>query len=45
MIKPFIDHIPDVRWVKFDQSSHTPFLEEKEKYIKVVREFLTADLG
>lgn len=39
-IKPFLDNIPDVKWVKFEKSTHCPHFEEREKYIKVVGEWL-----
>lgn len=35
-------NIADVSWTKFEQSSHTPHLEERQKYLEVVGSFLTA---
>lgn len=29
-----------VKWVKFEKSSHVPFWEEQEAYLKTVSEFL-----
>lgn len=39
-IQPFFDNIGDVRWEIFEQSSHMPFVEEPEAYMKVVNAFL-----
>jgi proline-specific peptidase len=33
-------HIPNSRWVLFEQSSHMPFVEEPDRYMKVLGEFL-----
>lgn len=40
--KTLADGIPHAREVVFAASSHTPVLEETERYLDVVREFLTA---
>ncbi|KAE9373128.1 proline-specific peptidase [Stipitochalara longipes BDJ] len=37
---PFLREIPKVKWVKFSNSAHGPWLEERERFIKVVGEFL-----
>ena len=39
-VRPFADHIPDVRWEVFEDSSHLPHVEEQERYLQVVGEFL-----
>jgi len=39
-VQPFFDAIPDVRWEIFENSSHMPFVEEPERYMKVVGDFL-----
>lgn len=39
-IKPFLDSIKDVEYVKFSQSTHMPMYEERDKYLKVVGEWL-----
>lgn len=39
-VQPFFDHIPDVRWEIFEESSHMPFVEESERYLSVVGTFL-----
>ena len=40
--KTLTDGIPHAREVVFAESSHTPVLEETERYLRVVREFLYA---
>lgn len=39
-IQPFADHIPDVRWHIFPNSSHMPHVEEFEDCMAVVSDFL-----
>ena len=39
-VQPFADNIPDVRWEVFDDSSHLPHVEEEERYLQVVSDFL-----
>lgn len=39
-VRPFLERIPGVRWVVFEQSSHMPHLEERERFADVVQEFL-----
>lgn len=39
-VQPFADHIPDVVWEVFEESSHLPHVEEQERYLQVVGEFL-----
>ncbi|KAI9000946.1 prolyl aminopeptidase-2 [Trametes punicea] len=39
---PFFKLIPKVKWFTFAQSSHTPHWEERDKYMKIVAEFLQA---
>jgi L-proline amide hydrolase len=41
-VKPFVDGIPDVRWEVFADSSHMPHVEEEERYLQVVGDFLDA---
>ena len=40
--KTLTDGIPHAREVVFEESSHTPVLEETERYLRTVREFLYA---
>jgi L-proline amide hydrolase len=41
-VQPFKDKIKDVRWEIFEHSSHMPHVEETERYLKVVGQFLDA---
>ena len=41
-VKPFLDEIPDVRLLTLEGTTHSPNFENKEEYMKVVGEFLTA---
>ena len=40
VVQPFYDLIPKVEWVIFENSSHMPHVEEREKCMKCVGEFL-----
>lgn len=40
---PFWREIPKVKWVKFANSKHAPWLEERERFTRVVEEFLSDD--
>ena len=40
-VGPFFTRIPHVHWVTFAKSSHMAFFEERDRYFKVVGEFLT----
>ena len=40
VVQPFFDRIDDVRWEIFEHSSHMPFVEETERYLEVVGDFL-----
>jgi L-proline amide hydrolase len=44
-VQPYADRIPDVRWSIFEESSHSPHLEESERCLKLVDEFLAAQEG
>ncbi|KNB50931.1 proline iminopeptidase-family hydrolase [Streptomyces caatingaensis] len=39
-VQPFFDHIPDVVWEVFEESSHMPHVEEPERFDAVMRGFL-----
>lgn len=41
-VQPFMDHIKDVRWELFENSSHFPHVEETDRYLDVVARFLDA---
>jgi pimeloyl-ACP methyl ester carboxylesterase len=40
VVQPFADHIPDVRWTIFEESSHMPHVEERAPCMRVVAAFL-----
>ena len=40
VIQPLLDDIANVQHHKFDDSTHTPFLEERPAYMEVVGNFL-----
>jgi pimeloyl-ACP methyl ester carboxylesterase len=39
-IKPFLELIPDVKWVKMENSTHCPHWEERDNYIQTVGNWL-----
>jgi len=41
-MKPFLEEIPDVRLVTLPGTTHSPHFEDKDRYFKVVGDFLTA---
>lgn len=43
VVQPFFDKIQKVKWVTFENSSHSPFIEETERYMKLASEFLTGN--
>ncbi|KAL8669254.1 MAG: hypothetical protein Q9168_006145 [Polycauliona sp. 1 TL-2023] len=40
VVEPFFEEIEKVKWYRFAESSHTPQLEEREEFMKVVARFL-----
>ena len=40
VVAPFFQRIKKVKWMTFENSSHTPFYEERELYMRRVKEFL-----
>lgn len=44
VIHPFVENIRGAKWVKFENSSHTPFWEERESYFEVVGKFLKSHI-
>ncbi|KAI0791298.1 proline iminopeptidase [Abortiporus biennis] len=40
VVRPFFDKIPKIKWFTFAKSSHTPFYEERDKFMNLVAEFL-----
>jgi pimeloyl-ACP methyl ester carboxylesterase len=39
-VKPFVDEISDVRLVTLEGTSHSPHVERKEDYMRIVGDFL-----
>lgn len=39
-VRPYFELIPDVRWEIFEDSSHTPHLEEPERFMQVLLDYL-----
>ncbi|HEX3593302.1 MAG TPA: proline iminopeptidase-family hydrolase [Pseudonocardiaceae bacterium] len=44
-VQPYFEHIPDVRWSVFAESSHMPHVEEMDRFNSVVRGFLASVEG
>lgn len=40
VVEPIATNIPGARWILFEQSSHMPHVEERERYLEVLRRFL-----
>lgn len=40
VVRPFVDKVPGIRWVLFDNSSHMPHVEEEELCLATVSDFL-----
>ncbi|KAI1496075.1 Alpha/Beta hydrolase protein [Biscogniauxia marginata] len=40
-VEPWFKSIPKIKWVVFENSSYMPHWEERERFIKLVRTFLT----
>ncbi|TCK28113.1 L-proline amide hydrolase [Ancylobacter aquaticus] len=40
VVRPYVEKVPDIRWVLFPDSSHMPHVEEKEACLKAVSDFL-----
>lgn len=40
VVEPYFQEIEKVKWFRFAESSHTPQLEEREQFMKVVAHFL-----
>ncbi len=41
VVKPFFDKIQKAKWVTFENSSHSPFIEERDRYMELVSGFFT----
>lgn len=40
VMQPLFRHIPNVRWYTFADSAHMPHIEETEKYLDLVADFV-----
>lgn len=40
VVKPYLDHVPDIRWALFENSSHMPHIEERMACMGTVVSFL-----
>ena len=40
VVKPFFDNIPGIKWVSLDGVAHSPFWEVRERYMKLIADFL-----
>ncbi|WP_058546499.1 proline iminopeptidase-family hydrolase [Pseudomonas fluorescens] len=40
VVKPYVDHVPDIRWALFEHSSHMPHIEERMACMGTVVSFL-----
>ncbi|KAL2068172.1 hypothetical protein VTL71DRAFT_16270 [Oculimacula yallundae] len=40
VVEPFFRNIEKVKWVRFAESSHMPHWEEKDEFMKVVKDFI-----
>lgn len=41
VVKPYVENVPDNKWILFEESSHMPHVEERGLCMKTVSEFLT----
>jgi pimeloyl-ACP methyl ester carboxylesterase len=43
VVESFFKELPHVKWVRFDSegSSHTPMWEDRERYMQLLKEFLS----
>lgn len=42
VVQPYFDKIEKAKWVQFGQSSHMPHIEERDRFMEVVSQFLKA---
>ena len=43
VVQPFFDRIKKIKWLTFQNSSHVPMWEEREKFMEVVEHFLQSE--
>jgi L-proline amide hydrolase len=41
VVKPYVENVPNNKWVLFEESSHMPHVEERDLCMKTVSDFLT----
>lgn len=41
-MQPFFDRIPKVKWITLDNAAHMAHIDQREKYMKVVKGFLSS---
>lgn len=39
-MQPFFDHLPKVKWITVDNAAHFAHVDQKEKYLKALENFL-----
>lgn len=44
-VAPLFELIPKVRWVTMENSSHTGFFEERDRYMELISDFLIGSPG
>ena len=42
-VRPYVERVPGIEWVVFEQSSHMPHVEEKDACLRLVSDFLRAN--
>lgn len=40
VVRPYVERVPDIKWVLFENSSHMPHVEEKQLCLKAVSDYL-----
>ncbi len=42
-VRPFLDEVPDIKFIELVGTTHSPHIEKKEEYMKIVADFLAAE--
>ena len=45
VVKPYVDNVPDIRWIVFEASSHMPHVEERQACMRLVAGFMDEVAG
>ena len=40
VVRPYVENVPGIKWVLFEESSHMPHVEERELCMRTVSDFL-----